>query len=475
MSVLWMPHPGPQTEFLSSTEFEALYGGAKGGGKTDCLLVVPLWQIHIPGFKALVLRQTVQGYREALSRAKTLYGKLGATWSESEQVFTFPSGATVEFGHCADLVAAERYQGRQFHVICYDEMGQLAEMKVWTTLLAECRTTDPRIMCLARASANPGGAGHPHLKKRFVDACGGDGSLIYIWEDAETGEKFGRAFVPAKVKDNLSLPASYAARLRASLTEQQKAQLLEGDWNAGTGLALAELSWDVHWINSFEPPKHWTREAAFDWGFSHPFAYASAVIDEEGTVYIEESVSGRHLRDAEIVDSIRWTMGDRIAKRIFAGHDCWHEHRARGENTPTTAEVFADQGMPLMRASIDRKSGLKNFRNYLAWRGMGEGGTDGRPRLFIMNTPGNRTLFECLESMVVNPLDMEDVLKVDADPDDGEGGDDFYDCVRYLLAGRPMRARALEEDDTPKSRHYDGKYERVLKNVNKQRKTRRSF
>ena len=35
---LWRPHPGPQTVFLAAGEFEALYGGAAGGGKSDALL-----------------------------------------------------------------------------------------------------------------------------------------------------------------------------------------------------------------------------------------------------------------------------------------------------------------------------------------------------------------------------------------------------------------------------------------------------
>ena len=34
----WTPQPGPQTRFVESQVFEVVYGGARGGGKTDGVL-----------------------------------------------------------------------------------------------------------------------------------------------------------------------------------------------------------------------------------------------------------------------------------------------------------------------------------------------------------------------------------------------------------------------------------------------------
>ena len=30
--IIWQPHPGPQTEVLTRTESEILFGGSRGGG-----------------------------------------------------------------------------------------------------------------------------------------------------------------------------------------------------------------------------------------------------------------------------------------------------------------------------------------------------------------------------------------------------------------------------------------------------------
>ena len=43
MNVAWQPHEGPQTEALSRSEFEILYGGSRGGGKTEAGLA---WMVE---------------------------------------------------------------------------------------------------------------------------------------------------------------------------------------------------------------------------------------------------------------------------------------------------------------------------------------------------------------------------------------------------------------------------------------------
>ena len=61
------------------------------------------------------------------------------------------------------------------------------------------------------------------------------------------------------------------------------------------------------------------------------------------------------------------------------------------------------------------------------------------PRLFIHERCVR--LIECLPSLQHDPSRPEDVLKVDAD-EDGVGGDDTADCLRYLVA---TKSRAVTQ------------------------------
>ena len=54
-NVIWKPQP-KQIRFMERPEYECLYGGAAGGGKSDALLVEALRQVHIPHYSAIIFR-----------------------------------------------------------------------------------------------------------------------------------------------------------------------------------------------------------------------------------------------------------------------------------------------------------------------------------------------------------------------------------------------------------------------------------
>ncbi|MFN7341548.1 MAG: terminase large subunit domain-containing protein [Opitutia bacterium] len=433
--VIWKPHAGFQTKALTIVADEVFIGGAAGPGKTDVLLYGPLRDIHHPAVRILFLRRTFPELREAMDRTLRTFPALGGTWREAEKRWLFPSGATYEFGFCEHYRDVLRYQGQEFTHIHFDELGQVPDERIVDFLTSRLRSTDPAIRPRFAGSGNPGGPGHAILKSRYIQPTQG-GKVIY----RVPGTTITRAFVPGRLADNPSLPESYRQRLLA-LPERLRRQLLEGDWDLEGGMALDELDETQHIVRPFGIPPHWEAFAGFDWGFRHPWVFVAGVVDPDGDLYIVDVAWGRRQLPHEIAMSVVDTIGSTVPLErigvIAAGHDCFHARRAMDENTPTIAETFLDYRLILQKANVHRVLGLNHCRSMLAWRTV-EKGEPGQPRLRFFDTPRCRRLFEALRTLVTNPANPEDVLKIDADDDTGQGHDDFYDAFRYAITSRPL-------------------------------------
>ena len=76
MKIIWEPNPGPQTAFLLSEAKEVLYGGAAGGGKTDALLMLPVYRAHNPDHRSIYFRRKSNRLSESEDRAKSFFGQI---------------------------------------------------------------------------------------------------------------------------------------------------------------------------------------------------------------------------------------------------------------------------------------------------------------------------------------------------------------------------------------------------------------
>jgi hypothetical protein len=127
-------------------------------------------------------------------------------------------------------------------------------------------------------------------------------------------------------------------------------------------------------------------------------------------------------------------------RRFIAGADLF----SRQSDGTTIAAQYSKHGIHLRCANTDRINGwaeiMHGFGSNVDFGpnlGVGsnvDGGTGYvRPTLFIHRRCGR--LIETLPALQHDPNRPEDVLKVDAD-DDGLGGDDAADALRYLVATR---------------------------------------
>jgi predicted phage terminase large subunit-like protein len=216
------PQAPPQTGGLLLPHREAMYGGAAGGGKSVALLMAALQYVDHPDYHALILRRTFQQLSKPgalMDLAKQWLYPTDARWSGQEHKWLFPSGATLEFGHCEHEDSVYNYQGPAYQYVAYDELTQFSEKQYRYLFSRLRRTADSAIPIRMRAASNPGGVGHEWVKRRFLIE----------------GAAAGRVFMPAKLDDNPSLDrAEYVASL-AELDPVTRAQLLAGDWDAYQG------------------------------------------------------------------------------------------------------------------------------------------------------------------------------------------------------------------------------------------------
>ena len=281
-NVLFKPNKGPQTDFLAAGEREVLYGGSAGGGKSYAMLADPLRYMGHPAFSGLLLRHTTEELRELIFKSQELYPKIwpGIKWSERKMQWTAPSGARLWMSYLDRDDDVLRYQGLAFSWIGFDELTQWQSPYAWNYMRSRLRSTAPDLPIFMRATTNPGGRGHAWVKKMFIDPS--SYGRAFDATDIETNEVlkypaghskagkalFKRRFIPARLSDNpyLSDTGDYEAML-LSLPEQQRRQLLDGDWDIKEGAAFTEFNRDVHVVEPFDIPSNWVKFRACDYGY----------------------------------------------------------------------------------------------------------------------------------------------------------------------------------------------------------------
>lgn len=237
-----------QEQFLRSTADIAIYGGARGGGKSFALLLEPLYHVANPNFGAVIFRRTrpqltmTGGLWEESFR---LYPHLGAVPRETMLDWKFPSGATVRFAHLEHERDLENWLGAQIPLLCFDQLEAFTEREFWF-LLGSNRSTSG-VRPYVRATCNPdpdswlagflewwiGEDGYPVDERagatRYLSRV--DDDLKWSHSNGEAGQK-SVTFVPATLEDNPILrekDPGYEAKLEM-LPRVERERFRRGNW-----------------------------------------------------------------------------------------------------------------------------------------------------------------------------------------------------------------------------------------------------
>ena len=157
--IIFEPNPGPQTDFLSASEQEVLYGGAAGGGKSFAMLADPVRYFNNPLSSMLLVRRSTEELRELISVSKQLYPRAipGIKFMERDKTWVAPSGATLWLSYLDRDDDVQRYQGQAFNWIGFDELTQWPSPYPWNYMRSRLRTTkNSNLNLYQRGTTNPG-------------------------------------------------------------------------------------------------------------------------------------------------------------------------------------------------------------------------------------------------------------------------------------------------------------------------------
>lgn len=474
-NVLWTPQP-KQIEFMRRPEYEALYGGAAGGGKSDCILIEALRQVHIPHYRCLILRKTYPQLSELIDRSRDLYIPAfpKARYNESAHCWKFPSGAKIFFGSMQHTKDRTNYQGKRYDLIIFDELTHFT-WDEYSYMFSRNRPSGPGTRVYMRATTNPGGIGHSWVKERFITRAL---PLTRIWEEFQVKgpdgqmikKKRSRVFVPASVFDNQRLlenDPNYIANL-AMLPQAERDALLYGDWDSFSGQVFSEWknipeAYDTqkftHVINPFDIPASWKIYRGFDFGYAKPFSVGWYALDHEGRLYrirewygcTDTPNTGLKLTPQEIAQGIKDIENadpNIKGRKVIGIADPSIYDKSRGESV---GEMMEKCGVYFSPADHTRLAGKMQFHYRLAFDDIG------MPMFYVFKTC--KQFIRTIPALVYDDAKVEDI--------DTDMEDHIYDECRYVFMEHPLNPRRniltplpqedplnLFEDEKKSDRYY---------------------
>lgn len=458
--IIWQPQSGPQTLLLECPVFEVLFGGARGGGKTessigDWLQHSAMYGEHAVG---IFVRRKFKQLAEVIARTKEIFPKIGAKYNEQKAEWKMPGGARLKFVYLERDSDAEEYQGHNYTRVYVEEVTNFPSPTPIDKLRATLRSAHG-VPVGMRLTGNPGGPGHNWVKARYIDPDPRGFKLLRdemtSWVDGVAQTVYlERVFIPSKIGDNQLLmrnDPTYILRLRQSGSEALVKAWLEGNWDIVDGAFFDEWG-PQHILNASEwearIPKVALRFRAFDWGSAKPFSVGWYVLSDgtwglpkEALLKYAEWYGAKAPNVGLKLDAVQVAQGI-LEREKLAGHQIHYGVADPSifirDGGPSIGENMIIKGVSWRRADNKRKAGAEAVRQRLA-------GLDGKsttPMLYFMDA--------CDDSIRTIPILQHD----ETDPEDVDttAEDHAYDETRYAVMSRPWlpREAAPEASRLPK-------------------------
>lgn len=394
------------------------FGGSRGPGKSFAALAEAVVECQLfDGLSVLYLRKTGKAAQEQLTR---LYGQLLQYVDCRATAFNiqFPNGSLITIGGYKDDNEALKYQGQEYDLIIFEEATQLSEHTM-KTLMLSLRTSKayrPR----AFLPTNPLGIGHGWYKRLYVDPH-------------KKKQATDTVFIPATIDDNHFVDPEYVKELD-DLVGAEKRAYRYGDFDVAAGAYFETWDYEAHTYDASALTVYpdWEFAAGMDAGFHHWNMTYLVAQAPDAQIYVIDEIAHRKQHPAAIAADIKATLAtwglsvDRLSY-FKIGTDAFRQTLGQ-ENT--VADQYRAHGITMTAADMSPGSRVAGWQQIA--RLLGDPRNDKLPRLRISRKCTR--LIDLLPYLLRNPNNAEDVLKVNAD-DEGRGGDDAADALRYALDG----------------------------------------
>lgn len=454
----WKPNAGAQEFALMqpASVFEVLYGGQRGGGKTDAGMV---WVGHRrwfdaegndhpmyehPRYRALVIRKNADDLSDWMERFRFMYAGTGVKIGYRPYEIRFPSGAFIRTGHLKDEQAYTKYQGHEYQSVLIEELTQIPSEKRYIQLINSCRSTILELRPQVFNTTNPGNVGHSWVKGRWIDKA--PPNTVFTDE-----EQINKIFIPAGIEDNpvlmLNDPA-YVRRLDAikHVDEDLYKAWRLGSWDVFAGQAFREWAYDKHVIDGVSNKIEFSLDVCdkiicFDWGYRDKAVATWLALTPENRfgfrrVYMYREIVRTETDPEAWAQLIKKFTDVEKVKFMVLPHDCF----AHKLTKVTIADVFSrDIKINIVRGDTMAKGARLN-RKAILHRYLSDA-PDGKPYMLVH--PSCRDFITAVPELQYDDKNVEDI--------DTSGNDHSYDAATLGLISigyAPQHSKIL----TPTSR-----------------------
>lgn len=209
-----------------------------------------------------------------------------------------------------------------------------------------------------------------------------------------------------------------------------------GEYGIPGGAYFDEFRSDIHVIPSFKIPDDWRRYVTIDYGLDM-FACYFVAFDWHNNAYVYKEIYKSGLVISAAAKLLKEAAKGEKIHTYFAPPDLWNRQRETGAST---AELFLQNGIVLVKASNNRIQGWYNLKEWLK-PFTNERGVMTSPLTFFKNHCPN--LVRCLPQVQCDEKNPNDVS------DTPHELTHSCDAIRYLFSGRPRSGKEAEQRKYP--------------------------